>query len=218
MIERNRFQSAVSGKSKSHPRNDVEVELVQRVASKDKTAFEQMYQSYHARLARFIAPVVRDCSAVDLEEIINDTLFVVWLRAADFRGDSKVSTWIFGIAYRIALSERKKLLAKSALHDDIEPDEVSAHCSYQQQLGTKNWVETAMQKLSVEHQTVVRLTYWEGLSYQEIAEAMDCPVNTVKTRMHYARNKLKKSLTHSLDPQGFKTSDSDILASLDEIL
>ena len=75
--------------------------LLQRVAERDRQAFEELYTTYHRRLSRFL---MRLAPRFDFaEEIINDTFWVVWRKAGDFRGASRVSTWIMGIAYRRAL-------------------------------------------------------------------------------------------------------------------
>ena len=186
--------------------------LLQRIANKDREAFEQLYQQYHPRLIRFVSPILRDCPAASSEEVTNDTMFVVWRRSAEFRGDSKVSTWIFGIAYRTALSERKKHLAKCQNINDIDPDQVNQPCKEQQQVNLHNLLATAMNLLSLEHQTVVKLTFWDGFSYAEIAKTMDCPVNTVKSRMHYAKSKLKDVLPGLLGENTDKLQLSDIFA------
>src|SRR5215471_3569665 len=77
-----------------------ELELIERVARRDRRAFEELYNLYHRRLARFLTRLTRRYDLA--EEIINDTFWVVWRGARDFRGDSQPSTWILGIAYRKA--------------------------------------------------------------------------------------------------------------------
>src|SRR5918992_3657346 len=86
--------------------NARELELLRQVAAGDRTAFKELYLIYHRRLARFL---MRMTSRHDLiEEVINDTLWTVWLKAGDFRGDSLVSTWIVGITYRRALKALRR--------------------------------------------------------------------------------------------------------------
>src|SRR5580658_624988 len=77
-----------------------EVELIARIGAGDRKALEELYNLYHRRMARFLTRLTHRYDLA--EEIINDTLWVVWRRAHDFRGDSQPSTWIFGIAYRKA--------------------------------------------------------------------------------------------------------------------
>ena len=94
---------STSGGSSSNAR---ELELLRQVAAGDRTAFKELYLIYHRRLARFL---MRMTSRHDLiEEVINDTLWTVWLKAGDFRGDSLVSTWIVGITYRRALKALRR--------------------------------------------------------------------------------------------------------------
>src|SRR5262249_25136152 len=81
-------------------------ELLQRVSRGDRQAFEHLYITYHSRLVRFLVRFTRN--RADLEEIINDALLIVWRQAGSFRGASRVSTWIFGIAYRCALHSLRR--------------------------------------------------------------------------------------------------------------
>ena len=89
-----------------------DVALIGRVARGELAAFEAFYRSYHARLHRFLGLMTPQSAIV--EEVLNDTMLVVWNRAATFNGQSKVSTWVFSIAYRTALK---------ALRDHDEPVE-----------------------------------------------------------------------------------------------
>jgi len=77
-----------------------EVELISRIAAGDRKAFEELYGLYHRRLARFLTRLTKRYDVA--EEVINDTFYIVWRKAGDFRGDSQPSTWILGIAYRKA--------------------------------------------------------------------------------------------------------------------
>ncbi|MGE0408583.1 MAG: RNA polymerase sigma factor [Amphiplicatus sp.] len=170
-----------------------EARLVERVAVKDLNAFEELYRIYHPRLIRFLMNIMRRPSLV--EEALNDTMLVIWNKADSYNGDSKVSTWIFGIAYRKAL--------KAAQSND-EPVEdrgrdlrESAAPGPEQELVKRQMREAllnAMNALSADHRAVVDLAYFHDFGYREIAEIMDCPVNTVKTRMYHARQDLKKIL------------------------
>ena len=83
-----------------------ERELIERVAARDLDAFEKLYRLYQPRLARFLINLVRRPQLV--EEVLNDTMMVVWQTANRFRGASKPSTWIFSIAYRKALKARAR--------------------------------------------------------------------------------------------------------------
>lgn len=160
-------------------------------------AFERLYRIYYPRLTRFLFHLVQRPQLI--EEVLNDTLMVVWERANSFSGASKLSTWIFAIAYRKAMK---------ALHRQDEPIEdrelehrVSLDASPEEEFGQRKMhmlLMDAMRELSPEHRAVIDLTYFHELGYREIARIMDCPVDTVKTRMFYARRHLKRRLSGDL--------------------
>jgi len=171
--------------------------LLDRIKAQDVNAFERLYRIYQPRLARFLVTLVQRPQLV--EEVLDDTMMVVWKTAGSFRGTSKLSTWIFAIAYR------KALKARSRWPDPAEDDEVHARVSEDRtpdeqlhQQRVHDALIQAMDHLSAEHRAVVDLTYFHGMGYREIAEVVDCPVDTVKTRMFYARRRLKQALSGTL--------------------
>ena len=171
-----------------------EVLLVGRVATGDVGAFESLYNGFYPRLRRFIERLTRRPQLVD--EIVNDTMLVVWRKAATYDLSSTVSTWIFAIAFR------KSLKALKALDEPVEADaDAQANPEGRGPYSTllKREVQVlvgqALDVLSAEQRAVVELTYYQGCGYREIAEIMNCPVDTVKTRMFHARRKLKAALT-----------------------
>lgn len=167
-----------------------DVRLIARVVSGDLRAFEALYKAYHARLSHFLGRLLR--RPVMVEEVVNDTMMVVWNRAESYNGMSKVSTWIFAIAYRRAL---KALRRADEPMEDLHADRRESHePGPEQQLSrtqAKDRLGLAMEHLSHDHRAVVHLAYFQELGYREIAEIMDCPVDTVKTRMYHARRNLK---------------------------
>ena len=171
-----------------------ERELLRRTAEHDREAFESLYRAYHHRIARFLTRMTRRPELA--EEIINDTMWIVWQRAGDFRGSSRVSTWVMGIAYRRALKAFRRASVQLVSVDyealDVEaPDDVSANAEGSQRVAL---VSKALAELPLEQRLVIELTYFLGHSCAEIAEIVDCPVNTVKTRMFHARRKLRLRL------------------------
>ena len=174
-----------------------EVRLLDRIAARDRKAFEELYRLYHPRLTRFLGTMLRHPHLV--EEALNDCLMVVWKRPEKFNGTSKVSTWIFGIAYRIALKARSRY--DEPVEDQIDPPTADGEIDPEQSLGQRQVQAVllgAMGQLSAEHRAVVDLTYFHDAGYREIAEILDCPVGTVKTRMHHARRRLKDLLAGRL--------------------
>ena len=117
------------------------VELLRQVAAGDRTAFKELYLIYHRRLARFL---MRMTSRHDLiEEVINDTLWTVWLKAGDFRGDSLVSTWIVGITYRRAL----KALRRHGTTRPMLIEEVAVAPDVQLEAENREWLGQALAEL-----------------------------------------------------------------------
>ena len=169
-----------------------ERELLQRTAARDRDAFKTLYLAYHRRLARFLVRMTRQYDVA--EEIINDTLWVVWQRAGDFRGSSRVSTWIMGIAYRRALKTLRRANLQSRwveLDPDVDYSDYGATVDHADR---HELVTRALAELPLEQRLVLEFTYYLGHSCAEIAEIMECPVNTVKTRMFHARRKLRTLL------------------------
>ncbi|HEX4973046.1 MAG TPA: sigma-70 family RNA polymerase sigma factor [Steroidobacteraceae bacterium] len=181
------YSPGTSGGSQANSR---ELELLRQVATGDRVAFKELYLIYHRRLARFL---MRMTSRHDLiEEVINDTLWTVWLKAGDFRGDSLVSTWIVGITYRRAL---KALRRHGAATRPMLVDETAAVApDVQAEDENRQWLGQALAELPLEQRMVMEFSYLMGHSCEEIAQIMQCPVNTVKTRMFHAREKLRRSL------------------------
>jgi RNA polymerase sigma-70 factor, ECF subfamily len=192
--------------------NDVDAELVERVKRGDKRAFEMLVIKYQRRIERLIGRMVRD---VDLVPDIAQESFIRAYRALpQFRGDSAFYTWL----YRIAVNTAKKMLvelkrvpvvasdrfagndendetsrAESELRDDATPEAL---------LATKEIaiaVNAAIDALSDDLRQAITLREIEGLSYEEIAEAMGCPIGTVRSRIFRAREFIAQRLRPLLD-------------------
>jgi RNA polymerase sigma-70 factor (ECF subfamily) len=127
-----------------------------------------------------------------VEELIQETLLVVWQKPESFNHTSKISTWVFGIAYNKTL----KFLSKNSKHTkNIDIEEVIESIGDETanpagNLENIDWLNSALASLQPDQRAVIELTLYQGLAYQEIAIIMDCPENTVKTRMFHARKKL----------------------------
>ena len=172
--------------------------LISRIAGGDKHAFEVLYRAYFPRLTRFLNSMTRSVQLI--EEIVNDTMLVVWQKAQRYNGTSKVSTWIFAIAYRKACKAIRGLDAPVEMDADLvegdpafEPD----HGLDLQQM--QHTVRIALDSLPAAQRAVVNLTYQHQMGYLEIAAIMECPVNTIKTRMFHARRRLRLLLEGKLE-------------------
>jgi RNA polymerase sigma factor (sigma-70 family) len=175
----------------------VESALLERVKVHDVDAFERLYRIYQPRLARFLFNLLMRPQLV--EEVLDDTMMVVWQTAGSFRGTSKLSTWVFAIAYRKALKARAHW--PDPVDDEERENRISNDPGPDAELERGRIREAltgAMAKLSAEQRAVVDLTYFHDLTYREIADIVSCPVDTVKTRMFHARRRLKQALSGTL--------------------
>lgn len=168
-----------------------ELALLRRVAEQDREAFERFYHLYYPRLFSYLFRVIRRVELV--EETLNDVMMVVWEGAGNFREKSRVSTWIFGIAYRQAMKALRRTGRQPSLVSPEGLEEESLGVEDRQLRGRvlRLAMSDALEQLTPEHRAVVELTYYYGCTYREIAEIVGCPENTVKTRMFYARRRLR---------------------------
>jgi RNA polymerase sigma-70 factor (ECF subfamily) len=166
--------------------------LMARIAQRDQLALKEIHSRYHGRITRFVRRWA--LSGALAEQISNETLWIVWQSAARFRGASSVSTWILGIANNL---RRKTLqhqvragawqsLPRNGPDDAYEPGA---------QTEVSEWVALALTRLPAEQRVVIELAYHHGHSCREIAATVNCPVNTVKTRMFHGRRRLKRLLS-----------------------
>jgi RNA polymerase sigma-70 factor (ECF subfamily) len=173
-----------------------DAELLERIAARDRQALTELYHRYYHPLLRFIHRLTGDLDLA--QEGINDVMLVVWDNASRFQGRAKPSTWIMGIAYRKALKLRSVLHKWTHRYKAADWDEVVEPTAMVEGLTgsveRQELLSRAMQRLSPKQRAVVELTYYFGFSYEEIARIVQCPENTVKTRMFHARANLKEVL------------------------
>lgn len=170
-----------------------ERELVAALARGDDRVLERLYAIYRPRLERFLSRL--GCHADDMDEACNETLYVVWKRARSFSGKSRVSTWVFGIARNkgMKLIERRQR-DRSRQQPEVLDELPDRSMPEEARLELRQWLETGIAMLPPEQRIVIELTFVEGMSCKEISTVMECPENTVKTRMFHARRKLREYL------------------------
>jgi RNA polymerase sigma-70 factor, ECF subfamily len=165
--------------------------LLQRMSTGDRAALNVLYRSYHGRLCRFLSRLTRRPDII--EEVINDCFWIAWQKAGNFHGDSRVSTWLMGIAYRCGLKalrqhgdelvEDTPLLEQHSPAEDLDEDRE-----------LRDWLSKGLDHLSADQRVVIELVYGVGHSLDDVAVIMDCPVGTVKARLFHARVKLRNVL------------------------
>jgi RNA polymerase sigma-70 factor (ECF subfamily) len=171
-------------------------DLVVRVAEKqDRTAFAELFSYYAPRVKSYLMRLGADGAGA--EEITQDVMVTVWRKAGLFdRGQASVSTWIF----RIARNRRIDVFRRTK-RPDLDPEEamilpaaVEAPGDRIEAMETEALVREAMRDLPEEQLLLLRLAFYEGLSHREIAEKLDVPLGTVKSRIRLAFAKMKSRL------------------------
>ena len=181
-----------------------DAELLSRVAAQDRGAIGPLYHRYQPRLYRFLYRMVKDGGMA--EELVNEVFLDVWRGAGRFEGRSSPSSWIFSIAHNKAISALRKRREKPLDEDEaielVDPaesqDEVVHHGDM------RRLMKGCLDRLSPEHRAVIEMTYYQELSVREIAEIVDVPENTVKTRMFHARKRLREMLESDAGRDGIQ--------------
>ncbi|MEW6210638.1 MAG: sigma-70 family RNA polymerase sigma factor [Acidobacteriota bacterium] len=181
--------------TETRPSEDEEFRLIERIAVGDRDAFHHLYADYERRLLVYLVRMTG--SRQDAEDLMVEVMMTVWQDAVKFKKKSRLSTWIFGIAHNKAMNALRKKGHKTFI--DIEeavPLTSSDPDPHLKQIERENQekVKTALDQLSVEHREVIELTFYHEKSCAEIAAITRCPEGTVKTRMFYARQRLRQIL------------------------
>ena len=173
-----------------------EPDLLATVAMGDQSAFERLCHSYEKRLYQYVSTLVSDAALA--EEVVGDTMIAVWRGAGTFAHTSRVSTWIFGIARHKALDAIRRS-GRRQREVDLEGTGELPHPHDHPDAGVlRNQVTRLTQRalacLAPEHREILRLVFYEELPYEEISVLLGIPTNTVKTRVYYAKQRLKEQL------------------------
>ena len=176
-------------------RNETDLALLERIEQGDRAALHELYHSYQYAVLRFMQRITKSLELA--QEGVNDVMLTVWRNSTSFGRRSSVSTWIMGIAYNKALkslASKRRWSSRFGFHIDDFEDRWEAAVEPSEHRDLRDSLDKALDTLPPAQRAVVELTYFSGYSYEEIAAIMDCPVNTVKTRMFHARAKLRKTL------------------------
>lgn len=171
-----------------------ELDWVRQIAAGSGIAFEALFRLYEGRLCRYLERLIGDKAIA--QELALEVLVEVWRRAARFRGDSKVSTWIFGIAHHKAIDELRRHRPEAVGLESLGELADTSPSPEAQAAGRElaDRLRRSIRALPPSQRAVVDLTVFEGLSCQEVAARLGCPVSTVKTRMFGARRHLRALL------------------------
>ena len=175
--------------------------LLQAIANNDEKAMSQFYDQFHSVVYNFALKRMRE--PADAAEVLNLVMLEVWKTAQRFEGRSKVQTWLLGITHHKIIDSLRKI----GRH---EGEEIPAHLEDEDQnsaldlvaLGENaEFIRYCMERLSDDHREVIHLAFFEDLIYTEIAEIIERPEGTVKTRMYHAKISLKKCLEKLIDDE-----------------
>lgn len=171
-----------------------DVEALRAIANGDRRALESLYHRHRRALWSFIRNYVADAHLAD--EVLQDTLVAVWKAAPSFRGDSRVTTWMFGIARRQAYNHLRRRHPEPVDTDALAPRTDSSPGPERVVVARdeRDKVVDQIERLSPEHREALVLALAGDLSYGELSEMLGVPVGTVKSRVSNARRTLKSRL------------------------
>ena len=173
---------------------EADEDVIRRVLGGDQRAYELLVDRYQDVVARFIWNIVP--SHHDREEVCQDIFVKVYFKLADFRFDSKFTTWLYQVAYRTAISfSRRKKVPTSDL-DDLELAEDWKPDVENQEL--QQLLDGLMKQLKLEERTVISLFYQQELGVDDIALVVDRPAGTVKSILFRVRQKLQDTIERQM--------------------
>ncbi len=188
---------------------EIDQQLVERVQRGDKAAFDLLVAKYQRKIFRLLSRLIRD--SAEIEDVAQEAFIKAYRALPNFRGDSAFYTWL----YRIAINTAKNYLvsqgrrAPTSTETEIEDAETFDDGDYLRDLNTPDSmlltkqvaeaVNRAIDQLPEDLRTAIVLRELEGLSYEEIAESMQCPIGTVRSRIFRAREAIAAELRPILD-------------------
>ena len=164
--------------------------LLREVAKGNQLAMRTLFMRHQVRVYRFILRIVRDADLA--EDVVSEVFLAVWRRAGRFEGRSAVSTWLLSIARHKALTAIKPQPLER-LDGDLGLAIVDPARNPEAEIGEKDGAAVLRQclgALSREHSEIIDLVYYQQESIKDVADVLGIPLNTVKTRMFYARKRL----------------------------
>lgn len=193
---------------------ELDRELVERAQRGDKHAFGLLVSKYQRKLSRLLSRFVKD--QAEVEDVAQEAFVKAYRALPSFRGDSAFYTWLYRIGintaknYLVAMGRRAPTVTGYDSEEAEEFDggdqlrDINTPESLLMSKQIANTVNEAMRQLPEELRAAIQLREIEGMSYEEIAAAMDCPIGTVRSRIFRARDAIAERLRPLLDTQGDK--------------
>lgn len=189
-----------------NPQPGSDTQLVLRIAAGEEAALNELVALYGQRLYAYAIRLTGEPSTA--EDVVQECLIAVWQGAERFRGDGRLIAWLLGIVHHKALSqvrwsERRQTDLLSTEHEIATAAPGPADLAERNE--RNNLVQAGLESLSVEHRLVLELIFYQGMSLKETAQICDCPIGTIKSRLNYAKNRMK-GLLHR---QGLDAEDME---------
>lgn len=174
--------------------DDNDLALVRRLVAGEDAAMHELYAAYGQRLYAYALRLTGD--PAQAEDVVQDVLVVVWKSARKFRGEGRLLAWLLGIVHHTALKSLRR--RAQPITGEMEETLDTGQPSPEQQAERaeqSNRLQAGLRSLSPEHQAVLELVFYQGLSLEEVAQVCRVPLGTVKSRLSYARRSLRGVLT-----------------------
>ena len=188
---------------------DIDQQLVERAQRGDKLAFGLLVEKYQRKLARLLSRFIRD--PAEVEDVTQEAFIKAYRALPSFRGDSAFYTWLYRIGINTAKNYLVAMGRRAPTSTEVEAEEAEGYdggellreiSTPESLLLTKEiagTVNQAIEALPEELRSAIQLRELEGMSYEEIAKLMDCPVGTVRSRIFRAREAIAERLKPLLD-------------------
>jgi RNA polymerase sigma-70 factor (ECF subfamily) len=188
---------------------DIDQQLVQRAQRGDKRAFELLVEKYQRKLGRLLARYIRD--PAEVEDVTQEAFIKAYRALPAFRGDSAFYTWLYRIGINTAKNYLMALGRRAPTSTEVEAEDAEGFEDAEQlrdintpesmllskEIATT--VNATIEELPEELRTAIQLREIEGMSYEDIARIMDCPIGTVRSRIFRAREAIAERLRPLLD-------------------
>jgi len=183
---------------------DIDRQLVGRAQRGDKQAFSLLVEKYQRKLARLLSRFIRD--PAEVEDVTQEAFIKAYRALPAFRGDSAFYTWLYRIGINTAKNYLMAMGRRAPTSTDVEADEAEGFEEGEQlrDINTPEslllsneiaeTVNSTIEKLPEELRKAIQMREIEGMSYEDIAQAMDCPIGTVRSRIFRAREAIAEQL------------------------
>ncbi len=173
-----------------------DLDLIRRMQAGDDDAVRDLYAQYGQRLYAYALRLTDDPATA--EDVTQNTLVTAWRTAHTFRAEGRLIAWLLGIVHHTAMKAiRNRTNYLGDVAEETIREEQPSPEEQAQVKDERRWVRQGMQSLSPEHRAVLELIFYQELSLNEVAQVLNIPVGTVKSRLSYARTHLRGVLART---------------------